>query len=161
MTTAAPAANPLSVDYVNPVIQSAIDVFDKMLNCKAKRIDLKLKETTAPLHELSAIIGVSGKATGTYVLSLSEQVAIEILNRMVGIEATELDDDVCDAAGEILNMIAGQAKAKLQKLELSLSLPSMITGKNHEIRYPSDVRAICVLFESEIGPFAIEVGFAS
>jgi chemotaxis protein CheX len=161
MTTAAPAANPLSADYVNPVIQSAIDVFQKMLNCKVKRTDLTLKETTAPLHELSAIIGVSGKASGTYVPSLSEQVAIEILHRMVGIEATELDDDVCDAAGEILNMIAGQAKAKLQKLELSISLPSMITGKNHEIRYPSDVRAICVLFESEIGPFAIEVGFAS
>jgi chemotaxis protein CheX len=161
MTTAAPATSPVSVDYVNPVIQSAVDVFDKMLNCKAKRVDLKLKDSTAPLYELSAIIGVSGKATGTYVLSLSEKVAIEILNRMVGIEATGLDDDVCDAAGEILNMIAGQAKATLQKLELSISLPSMITGKNHEIRYPSDVRAICVLFESDMGPFAIEVGFAS
>jgi chemotaxis protein CheX len=161
MTTAAPVAAPVSADYVNPVIQSAIDVFAKMLSCKAKRVDLKLKDSTTPMYELSAIIGVSGKATGTYVLSLSEQVAIEILNRMVGIKATGLDDDVCDAAGEILNMIAGQAKAKLEKLQLSLSLPSMITGKNHEMRYPSDVRAICVLFESEMGPFAIEVGFAS
>ena len=161
MSTAAPAASPVSVDYVNPVIQATIDVFRKMLNCKAWRVDLQLKQSTKPLHELSAIIGVSGKATGTYVLSLSKQVSLEILRRMVGIEASEIDADVCDAAGEILNMIAGQTKAKLQKLELSISLPSMITGKDHDIRYPSDVRPICVLFDSEIGPYAIEVGFSS
>ncbi len=161
MSTAAPATSSISVDYVNPVIQSTTDVFQKMLNCKVWRTDLQLKTSRKPMYNLSAVIGVSGKATGTYVLSLSEKVAFEILHRMVGIEATELDADVCDAAGEILNMIAGGAKAQLQKLELSISLPSMITGNNHEIRYPSDVRPICVMFDSEIGPYAIEVGFAS
>jgi len=164
MTTAAPAAPvapAISPDYINPVIQSTIDVFQMMLDCKARRTDLQLKTSTKPMHELSAIIGVSGKASGTYVLSLSKEVSLEILRRMIGIEATEIDDDVRDAAGEILNMIVGQAKAQLEKLELSLSLPSMITGRDHDVRYPSNVQPICLMFDSEIGPFALEVGFAA
>lgn len=160
MTTAAPPGPSISVDYVNPVILSTIDVFDKMLNCQAKRTDLKIKTSSKPVHELSAIIGVSGKASGTYVLSLSESVALQILKRMVGIEAAEIDDDVRDAAGEVLNMIVGQAKAQLEQLQLSLSLPNMITGKDHDVRYPSNVQPICLMFSSDIGPFAIEVGFA-
>ena len=73
--------------------------------------------------------------------------------------STELDADVRDAVGELTNMIAGHAKSKMAKLELSISVPTIISGTDHEVCYPSEVKPICIIYESEIGPFAIEVGF--
>ena len=159
MSTVAPSASELTADYINPIIAATRTVFETMLDCTPKRTGLVLKETMAPKHELSAVIGVTGKVAGTIVLSMSRPAAIGVLDRMVGIKATELNTDVCDAIGELTNMIAGTAKAKMERLQLSISIPNIVSGKDHEIHYPSNVTPTCIVYESEIGPFAIEVGF--
>lgn len=161
MSTAAPSSSELTAEYVNPVIAATRTVFETMIGCTPKRTGLMLKKTMTPKHELSAVIGITGKAAGTIVLSLSRTAALGILHRMVGIEASEINTDVCDAAGELTNMIAGQAKVQLARFELSISIPNIVSGCDHEVHYPSNVQPICIVFESEIGPFAIEVGFTS
>jgi len=57
-------------------------------------------------------------------------------------------------------MIAGSAKAQLEHLEASISIPNIITGKGHTVHYPSNVSPICIAFDSEIGTFTIEAGFS-
>jgi len=47
----------------------------------------------------------------------------------------------------------------MERLELSISIPNIVSGVDHVIHYPSNVRPICISFESEVGSFAIEVGF--
>jgi chemotaxis protein CheX len=148
-----------TVDYINPVISATRNVFEMMLNCTPKRSGLMLKGDSCPKHEISAMIGVTGKVAGTIVVSFSREVAVEVLRRMVGIETTEITSDVCDAVGELTNMIAGGAKAQLEHLELSISIPNMVSGPDHRVHYPSEVKPICILFDSEIGQFMIEVGF--
>ena len=148
MKTATTTSFVQTADYVNPLITAPRTVFEMML-----------KETMAPKHELSAIIGVTGKVAGTIVLSLSRGAALEVFNRMVGIEVSEIDSDVCDAVGKLTNMIADSAKAQLERLQLSISIPNIISGKDHTVHYPSNVTPICIIFDSEIGPFAIEVSF--
>ena len=161
MKTATAASFVQTADYVNPLITATRTVFEMMLGCTPNRTGMVLKETMAPKHDLIAIIGVAGNAAGTIVLSLSRSAALEVLNRMVGIEVSEIDSDVCDAVGELTNMIAGSAKAQLERLQLSISIPNIISGKDHTVHYPSNVTPICIIFDSEIGPFAIEVGFTS
>jgi chemotaxis protein CheX len=159
MTTS--TASTRTVDCMNPVISATRNVFEMMLGCSPKRKGLMLKEEGAPRHEISAVIGITGRASGTLVLSFSKGVAIEVLRRMVGSEATELNTEVCDAVGELTNMIAGAAKAQLAHLELSISIPNIVTGPHHVVHYPTEVTPICMLFESELGEFVIEVGFAT
>ena len=161
MSTAAPTKYELTADYINPVISATRTVFETMLECTPVRTELVLKEKMTPTFEVSAIIGVTGKAVGTIVLSLARCTALEVLNRMIGIEAKEINTEVCDAVGELTNMIAGTAKSQLEKFELSISIPNIISGKDHTIHYPSNVKPICIVFDSEIGPFAVEVGFTS
>jgi len=151
----------MTVDYVNPVISSTRNVFEMMLGCTPRRTGLMLKGENAPKHELSAVIGITGKAAGTIIVSFSKEVAIEVLQRMVGTDAQEINSDVCDAVGELTNMIAGGAKAQLAHLELSISIPNIVSGPDHKVHYQSEIKPICILFESEIGPFMIEVGFTS
>ena len=144
---------------VNPVIAATRNVFEMMLECTPRRTGLWLKEAETPGHAVSAVIGITGEASGTIVVSFSEEVAIEVLRRMVGTVAETVNRDVCDAVGELTNMIAGGAKAQLTQLHLSISIPNIVTGQNHSVRYPSDIKPICIQFESDIGPFMIEVGF--
>lgn len=162
MTTAqaAGATSALTAEYINPVISATRSVFEMMLGCSPVRTGLYLKQEGAPYHEVSAVIGVSGRATGTIVVSLSTEAACNVLERMVGIEATEINREVCDAVGELTNMIAGSAKAQLARHELSISLPNVLSGKGHVVHFPSEVQPIVITFNSEIGPLVIEVGFS-
>ena len=78
---------------------------------------------------------------------------------MIGVKVSDIDRQVCDALGELANMIAGQTKAKLEHLELAISVPNIIEGRNHSIHYPMTLKPIGILFESELGPFSLETAF--
>ena len=160
MNAAVATKSTLTADYINPVVTATRTVFQTMLGCTPTRTGLVLKEKMSPHYELSAVIGISGKVAGTIVLSLSRGAALQVLNRMVGVEAQEITTEVCDAVGELTNMIAGSAKSQMERLELSISLPNIVSGDDHVVHFPSNVQPICLIFESEIGPFAIEVGFS-
>ncbi|RLB20127.1 MAG: chemotaxis protein CheX, partial [Deltaproteobacteria bacterium] len=64
-----------------------------------------------------------------------------------------------DAVGEIANMISGQARQKLEVMGRILhgSIPSVIVGKNHQIRHITSHPVIAVPFETENGGFTIEI----
>jgi len=160
MSAAVATDSASAAEYINPVVTATRTVFETMLDCTPSRTGLTLKGPASPRHELSAVIGVSGKVAGTIVLSLSRGAALEVLNRLVGIRVEEVTTEVCDAVGELTNMIAGSAKSKLEDLKLSISIPNIVSGKDHVIHFPSNVQPICIAFDSEIGPFAIEVGFS-
>ncbi len=149
------------VDYINPVIAATQNVFSMMLDVTPKRTGLKLKSDKTPEHDVSAVIGLTGRMQGTILLSFSEKVALIALERMVGSTATEINEEVCDAVGELANMIAGSAKAELFELELSLSIPNVVTGRGHVVHFPSNVTPMCISFDCELGPFSIEIGFTS
>jgi len=161
MSSATAMNSSLTAEYVNPVLASTRNVFETMLGCTPKRTGLALSESTSSRHELSATIGISGKVMGTIVVSLSRTAALNVFKRIVGTEAEDFDADVCDTVGELTNMIAGSAKSQLERLDLSISLPNIVSGKDHAIHFPSNVQPICISYESELGPFSVEVGFSA
>ena len=148
----------MRVEYINPFITATTNAFETMVNCKLTRGEIRMLNGETPIHPISGIIGLSGKAVGTVVLSLSENVALKAASALLMMEMTEIDDDVIDAVGELANIVAGGAKAQLEEYELSVSLPSVITGAGHEVRFPSKVTPICVPFECDWGSLTIEVG---
>lgn len=162
MTTATlapstPAA--LTAEYVNPLISSTREVFQIMLGCTPSRTGLHLKQPGETSPEVSAVIGISGGAAGTVVVGMSSESACALLEKMIGTQATTVNDEVCDAVGEITNMIVGSAKAQLAKYQLSISLPNVVTGTGLQLHFPSDVTPMVVEFSTDIGPLMIEVGF--
>jgi chemotaxis protein CheX len=150
----------MKVEYINPFIASLGNAFQTMLGCAVHRGPLSLKDGSSPKFDISGVIGLSGRAVGTVVLSLSEAVALKAASVMLMCETTHIDADVIDAVGELTNMVAGRAKADLEEYQLAVSLPSVITGRDHDVRFPSNVTPICVPFDTAWGPLALEVGFA-
>jgi len=150
----------MKAEYINPFITSLGTMFRTMLHCEVKRGQIGLKANCQPNYPISGVIGLSGNAVGTVVLSMSEQVAMKAASTLLLTEYAEITADVLDAVGELTNMVAGRAKSQLEELQLSVSLPNIITGQDHDVRFPSNVTPICVPFETPWGPLTLEVGLA-
>jgi chemotaxis protein CheX len=148
----------MKVEYINPFLTAAISVFDTMLSTKLIRGEPFIKNGTQPNYEVSGLIGLSGNARGMVVLSLCREAALGAASVMLGLRCRDINADVADAVGELTNIIAGSAKAKLDHLKMNVGLPTVITGKAHCIEFPKNTVPICIPFDSEWGPVAVEVG---
>ena len=150
----------MQVEHINPFISALTNTFQTMLSCEARRGSLAVKQNSKAAHEVSGVIGLSGKAVGTVVVSFSTQVAVKAASTMLMTEATRIDDDVLDAVGELTNMVAGAAKAELEEFQMQVSLPNVITGPGHEVHFPSEITPIEISFDTDWGPLSLEVGLA-
>ena len=77
-------------------------------------------------------------------------------------EVKELDDDVNDAMGEIVNMISGSFKQHLSKsgLDVLLSTPSVVYGKEYILSLGSKPGEIAVRFGTDDEWFIVAVALA-
>lgn len=149
----------MDVKYINPFITSVSNVFETMLDCSIQRTGVTLKDNTAPTHEVTGVIGLSGRARGSVVFSLSRDVAFMVVERMLGDAVSEINSEVTDAVGELTNIIAGGAKAELSQHKLSLGLPTVVVGRHHSICFPGEVQPLCIAFQTDAGSLCLEVGF--
>jgi chemotaxis protein CheX len=141
--------------HVNPFLEAASTVFKTVLNCDIQRRRLSFKKSDLPSFEISGVIGLSGKAAGAVVLSLSKPVAFKVVETLLDTRVSEINSDVVDAVGELTNMIAGGAKTALAHLEMSLGLPSVVTGGY--IKFVSRTPPLGILFDTAWGQITLEV----
>jgi chemotaxis protein CheX len=149
---------PVRAEHINPFLSASVNVFRTMLDCELTRGQVFVKGTVQPSHHISGIIGLSGKAAGIVVLSLSREVALRATEQLTQERPTEINTDVVDAIGELANMIAGSAKAQLAQYEMSISLPSVIIGHNHTVSFPKEAKPIAIPFDCKWGSVCVEVG---
>lgn len=116
-----------------------------------------LKKNEEPTYDVSGIIGLSGEAQGAIVLSFPKLVALKAVSKLIGMEIKVVGAEITDGIGELANIIAGYAKQGLVTYNLTISLPNVVIGRNHEVSAPSGVQTIVVPFSCELGEFAMEV----
>ncbi len=151
----------MRVEYINPFIAATKHVFETVAGCTVHAEPPELGTREGTMYDVSGIIGLSGGARGSVVISFPKDVALSIVTEFAGIESKCLDDDFCDAIGELANMVAGNAKKDLEGLNVSISIPSVILGRNHRIVTERKTPCICVPFVCDHGRFAIEVGLVT
>ena len=153
----------VNVEFINPFIDAARNVFSQMCGVEIQRKNIFLKDDYKMLGDISGVMGLNGVATGSVVVSMPAQLACLVVGKMLNEPpATELTSDVKDAMGEIINMIAGQAKAALVKTKyhFTISIPNVVTGPGHEIAHQKGTPNIVVLFEGAGFDFALQVCLA-
>ncbi len=109
--------------------------------------------------DITGILGFSGDRKGSLLLAFTEEIALATVGGMLGMEFSEMDSDVRDGVGELVNMIAGGAKTRLQLkgIDFELSIPNTIIGRQHKITSPAATSRSRINFNSEKGNFFIEV----
>ena len=110
---------------------------------------------------ISALVGLAGTYNGLVSLHMPSSLALAATSSMLGMEVTELDDDVNDAMGEIANMIAGSFKQHLSKsgMDVHISTPSVVYGKEYIITLGNNPDQIAVRFATEDDWFMVAVAF--
>ncbi len=154
----------LNVDFVNPFIAATCNLFRTMCGLEVKRKNLYLKSDYKMFGDISGVMGLSGQANGSVVISLPKALACAMVAKMLGeAPAPEINDAVRDGVAEIINMIAGQAKAELAgtKYHFTISLPSVVVGAGHEIMHKKGTPNIVVIFGAGEHEFAVQVCLAA
>ena len=147
-------------ELVNPFIASMKSVMQTMVQSKCEPGPYQTVSEGAHLFGVSAVIGLSGELTGALTFSTSPASACKILHQMAGMEATEPDEFVRDAIGEISNMIAGYGKRDLEKFQLKLGLPQVLIGEGIVLYTPRWAQHIWMQVETDIGPCTLDIGFS-
>ncbi len=137
--------------YVQPFINTCCSVFKDFIGLDITASTPHFVEPNAGNEwDISGIIGLAGEAQGAVVLSLKMDLALNLTGILTGTTPTETNDDVFDAVGEIINIIAGNVKRDLEELfKLVISLPTIIEGKNHNMVWlkSQGARRICIPFK--------------
>lgn len=148
----------MKVEYINAFIQSVHDLFSTMLEAKVTRGNVGIAQSTAGLRDIVALIGLSGPACGMVAMAFPTTTALRIVNKLLGIDLRVIDDTVSDAIAEVVNIVAGGAKAKLdQTPPIALGLPSVVRGNSFCVDYPTKSTWLEVPFETDLGPFVMRV----
>jgi chemotaxis protein CheX len=136
--------------YIQPFIDVCSNVFKEFVgvDLKTGRPYFADKETIYE-WDISSVIGLTGEAKGAVVVSMKKTLVLRLTEMLTNSKHTEIDDDVVDAIGEIVNIIAGNVKKNLEEaFRLVISLPTIIQGKGHQIKWSNaQARIICIPFE--------------
>jgi len=149
----------MDVNLINPFIEATLHVLSSLAFTQAKAGKPYLKKDSLAMGDVSGIVGLTGETSGTLSVSFSEKSILTIVSNMFGEPVNEINDEVKDAVGEILNIVSGQARQKLESKGRLLkgAIPTVITGKNHTISHITKHPIIAIPFDTDNGGFTIEV----
>lgn len=147
----------MDVRLINPFIASVKNVFKTMLKTDLLVSKPLIKGKDEVFADVSAVIGLSGQATGCVVLSFPSSTAVRVASTFAGTEMDQNHPDFADALGELANMVAGHAKAQIHDYEISISLPSVIIGREHVISQSRHAPRLALPCDSPLGRFTVEV----
>lgn len=152
----------MNVEYINPFVVSVTEFFNTMLGVNVERTSIGIAAELSATDGFRAIIGLSGAICGTVVLVLPMNTGNQLVKRLLCSEEVPDEDTLRDGVSEAVNIIAGNAKARLPQKDgrsISLSLPTVISGNGVKIECPSDTAVVDIGFKSDLGDFSLKIGF--
>lgn len=147
----------MDASFITPFIESTQSVFKTMLGETVTFKQPTRGGVDTSQYQVAGIIGMSGDVIGAVVLTFPTATAEAAVGAFVGSPMQVTDDDFGDAIGELANMVAGGAKAKLENRNVSISCPSVVTGESLNIQLPTDTIRITIPSTSALGDFAVVV----
>lgn len=151
----------LDTEFINPFLTATIHVLKVQAETDARPGPIHVKKATGSHSaDISGIIGIiSENFNGSVVISFPEATFLKIISKMLGEEYTKIDKDIIDGAGELTNMIFGQAKIVLNEkgYGIKTAIPSVISGKDHTPNSITKGPIVVVPFESTAGNFFVEI----
>ncbi|MEM7754298.1 MAG: chemotaxis protein CheX [Planctomycetota bacterium] len=144
--------------FIAPFVSSTKNVFSTMLQLPVEIGTPTLKESLDPPHDVTGVIGMTGQVSGSVILSMPMETAESIVAIFGGEKLEPESADFADAIGELVNMVSGGAKAQFPANgPVSISVPSVIVGRNHSVARQSGVPTVLIPCSTDCGDFVIEV----
>ncbi len=147
------------VEYVNPFIIGAIEVFEEVASIELKKTDVVLKNNTSSDADIAIIFGVSGFLTGQVVCSFKEHTAQRVVQSMMPNSTPQQQAEyLYSALSAMANMITGRATILLAgKDHIIYITPPMVKIHNQSSAEFIQGKTISVTFSSRFGSIEINV----
>ena len=147
---------------INPFLQATITLFQKMFRLDATPGAPHVVERFGNHRwEVSGVISFLGTHTGVVVIRLPHLLADKLLQRtgMIFDSPKDREHMINEMVGEFTNIIAGNALGPLAEngIDLEISPPLVVQGKNHRIHWPNHAPIIGMPFTTVMGPFTVDV----
>lgn len=153
----------MRAEIINPFINATIEVLKSMANTDSFPEKPFLKTDDTAIGDVTSIVGITGEPDATFSISFDSESILYIVSRMFGETMEELTQEVADATGELVNMISGKARREMDKkgIHYDGAIPTIITGKGHEVKHISEGPVIAIPFKNAKGSFLMEICFKS
>lgn len=144
----------MRAEYVNAFLVPSVRVLRKMA-----RIEVKLGRVTRlgagrVGDNLSIIIGLQGRLSGSVVLTAAREVAWSLAERILDEKLGEDGlQEVQAILAEVANTIVGNATGRLYELGLreGITPPTVVAGVGVSLDFGSGVESVAVPLETELG----------
>lgn len=152
----------MNVEFINPFLSSLMNVLETMAMTKLKPGKPAIKKEQVSRGDVSGLIGMASPQTkGSLSVTFDEELALTIMERMLGERPAAVNEEVTDMVGEITNMVTGGAKNILgdKGYDFDMATPVIVSGKDHTINHKCEGSTLIVPFTSDSGSAYIEVSF--
>jgi chemotaxis protein CheX len=141
----------VSVEFLAQIVES---VFETMMSLEVSPSD---EPWTSTGDRLTSFVHLTGDWNGAVLLDCNPRQACQFAGRILCMDPPDsVDDDVRDVLGELANMIGGNMKCGMAT-GVSLSMPTVMEGRDYDMRICGSQVLERVAFQSVDGPFWITV----
>lgn len=108
-----------------------------------------LDEPVLTFHDtVTSMVGLAGSHSGILAIHCPKNLALQVTSNMLGMDVTEVDEDVNDAMGEIANMVGGDVKHIFSPkgADINLSIPTVIYGNDYALESISSAESLVMPF---------------
>ncbi|MCD6580827.1 MAG: chemotaxis protein CheX [Desulfuromusa sp.] len=145
--------------YAQDIADATQEIFSSMVMLDVTPGEPFKRADSTLVNSISGIIGLAGTIKGMLAIHLPDKAALAVTTAFLGMDVEEIDEDVCDAIGELANMLGGSMKAILDPngSKVQLSMPSAIHGEEYAVDCLADAESVTVPFAFNGQTFMVEL----
>ncbi len=150
----------MKVEYINPILEATINLFDKTFGIVPEAgKPFILERSTAHRWDVSGVMVLTGKVIGVVVIRLTRHLSVKLLQRAcIEFETDDEREELTNGlVGELINVISGNAATQLSDFNIKVSVPFVVQGMNHSVMWPERVPIIGIPFNTPYGPFLVNI----
>lgn len=159
MTCTTVAADASLLAHQGCVIDAAVESFAAVCGMNLTQESGTPPPTGSGHGALLGVISLVGDVEWSLTLDLPEAAAVHAASKFAGCEIPFDSGDMGDAIGELTNILAGTAKAKLDAcgVKAEISLPTVLRGDRMEVVKSHQLPSVRHAFASPAGPLWVEI----
>lgn len=145
--------------YAQDIANATQEIFSSMVMLDVTPGEPFIRAGSKLVNSISGIIGLAGETKGLLAIHLPDEAALAVTTAFLGMDVEEIDEDVCDAIGELANMLGGSMKAILDPSgsKVQISMPSAIHGEEYAVDCLTDAELVTVPFTFNGLTFLVEL----
>lgn len=150
----------MHLEIINPFVGATVLLFERMLQCRLTRGEPQLVPAVQHYQGVTGLIDLEGGVCGRVVLNLSRTVALSGTTAWTGDTVSVINSEVVDTVGEMVSIITGQARARIEHLPVTMSLPKVLKTPTHRVEFHGTRQALRIPFHSIWGTLFVDIGIS-